>query len=266
MPLCYIIVSGSGSAWIMDKDTNTVFTAKKPRLSCNVLKLIACIFMFTDHFGYGVLHNYLLTHGMDLMPEEYKLLNTVYEVCHGIGRLAFPIFCFFIVEGFLRTRSILKYMARMAVFAVISEIPFDLGLYGVPFRWEHQNIMVTFLIALIMLSVIRYIGNIRGLSYFMICFTSICAVIAFSDIAVMLNADYSWKCMLLTAVLYFTRNTGTFRLLAGAAATSWEKYAPLSFLLLYFYDPQTRPVYKYAFYLFYPLHLLVIYMIAWLLI
>lgn len=244
-------------------DTNSLTAGKKLRLSCNVLKLIACILMFIDHFGYGVFHNYMIAHAMDILPDEYKTLNTVYEICRGIGRLAFPIFCFFIVEGFLRTHNIVKYIARLAVFAVLSEIPFDLGLYGVPFRWEHQNVILTFLIALIMLCVIKYLeNNIWGVSSFLVKFTCICAVIAFADAAYLLNTDYSWKCMLLAAVLYFARNTGPFRYLAGAVATCWEKYGPISFLLLYFYDPEVRPKHKYAFYLFYPLHLMLIYLVA----
>ena len=244
-------------------DTNTLFPDKRIRLSCNVLKLTACVLMFIDHFSYGVIHNYMISHAMDILPDDYKTLSTIYEICRGIGRLAFPIFCFFIVEGFLRTGNIIKYIIRIAVFAVLSEIPFDLGLYGVPVKWDHQNVILTFLIALIMLVVIRYLeNNIWGLSMPLINFTCICAVIAFADTAYLLNTDYSWKCMLLTAVLYFTRNTGPFRYLAGAVSTCWEKYGPLSFLLLYFYDPQVRPRHKYAFYLFYPLHLLLIYLLA----
>lgn len=248
-------------------DTNTFLTDKRIRLSCNTLKLIACILMFIDHFGYGVLHNYMIAHAMDILPDDYKMLNTAYTICRGVGRLAFPIFCFFIVEGFIRTHNVVKYIGRLAVFALLSEIPFDLGLYGVPFRWEHQNVILTFLIALIMLVVIKYLeNNIWGLSSTLIYFTCVCAVIAFADVAFLLNTDYSWKCMILAAVLYFARSTGPFRFIAGAAATCWEKYAPISFLLLYFYDPEIRPRHKYAFYLFYPLHLTAIYLFAKLLI
>lgn len=232
-------------------------------LSCNVLKAAACMIMLIDHIAYGLLHNYLIAHGMDMQPQTYQTLNTVYEVGKGVGRLAFPIFTFFIVEGFMRTRNVKKYALRLFIFAVISELPFDLGLYGKLIRMEHQNIMLTFFIALIMLCVLRYLEqNTPGLSKFVRCLTSVCAVIAFADIAVILKADYSWKCMLLTAVLYYTRSTGAFRLLCGAISTCWEKYAPISFLLLYFYDPEKPPKHKYAFYVFYPLHLIIIYLIG----
>ena len=233
------------------------------KLSCNVLKLLGCIFMLIDHIGYGIFHNYMIAHAMDITPEAYSILNNIYSTCQGIGRLAFPIFCFFLVEGFLRTGNIKKYALRLFIFALISEIPFDLGLFGQPFYWSHQNIILTFFIALVMLITLRWIEqNTFGISKPVLYLALFSAVVAFSDIAVVLKTDYSWKCMLLAAVLYFARTTGSLRLIAGAASTSWEKYAPISFVLLYFYDPSVRPKHKYAFYIFYPLNFLVIYAIA----
>lgn len=233
------------------------------KLSCNVLKIIACVSMLIDHASFGILHNYMLAHAMELQPDTYTRMQTAYEICQGIGRIAFPIFCFFIVEGFMRTRSVVKYAIRLGIFAVISEVIFDLGLFGVPDNIGHQNVILTFFITILMLSLVRYLeNNTLGLSTFVKFLAIICTVIAFSDIAVLLHTDYSWKCMLLAAVLYLTRTTGPLRLLAGAAAISWEKYAPISFVLLYFYDPEVRPRFKYAFYVFYPLHLLIIYFVA----
>ena len=233
------------------------------RLSCNVIKFIACVFMFIDHLGYGVIHNYMIAHAMDIAPDLYKTLNTVYTVMRGVGRLAFPIFCFFLVEGFLKTHNVRKYAIRLGIFAILSEVPFDLGLFGQVWYKDHQNVLITFFIALIMLCVIRFLEtNVLGLSPFVVDLAKICAVIAFADIAYLLKTDYSWKCMLLAAILYFTRSFGYFRLIAGAASMCWEKYAPASFLLLYFYDPDIKPRYKYAFYVFYPLNFLIIYVIA----
>lgn len=235
----------------------------KIKLSCNVLKSIACIFMVLDHIGYGILHNYMIAHAMDILPDQYKDLNNIYEILRGIGRLAFPIFCFFLVEGFLRTRSVIKYAIRLLVFGLVSEIPFDLGLFGEAFHWDHQNIMITFFLAILMLCTIKWLSsNILGLSQWVVYFTLVCTVIAFADVAYLLKVDYSWKCMLLVAVLYFTRSMPTFKLLAGAAATCWEKYAPISFVLLHFYDPSEKPKHKYEFYIFYPANFLIIYLIA----
>ncbi len=251
----------------LDMDANTADSKKIQvpdiHLSCNVLKFIACVIMFIDHVAYGIIHNYMIAHAMDIMPETYTTLQDLYNFLDGVGRLAFPIFCFFIVEGFIRTRSVAKYALRLGLFAIVSEIPFDLGLYGVMFKWDHQNIILTFFIALIMLAVIRYLEeNVAGLSRPVIVLAIISAVIGFADAAYLIPRDYSWKCMLLVAVLYLARNTGAFRLIAGAASVSWEKYAPISFVLLYFYDPSVKPKYKYAFYVFYPLHLILLYFVG----
>ena len=248
----------------MSVDIGRFSLNKDIKLSCNALKIIACICMLIDHVGYGIVHAYLLAHKMDLDPEVYVRLGTVYEVMKGIGRIAFPIFAFFVVEGFMRTRSVLRYALRLAIFSAISELPFDLGLFDTFIKEDHQNILLTFLIAILMLSLIRYTEEkIPGLSIFVRCLVIVCIVAAFSELSVLLSTDYSWKCMLLTAVLYLARSTGPFRLIAGAAAVSWEKYAPASFVLLYFYDPSVKPRFKYAFYAFYPLHLTVIGLIGY---
>ncbi|MCR5301958.1 MAG: conjugal transfer protein TraX [Lachnospiraceae bacterium] len=232
-------------------------------LSCNILKLIACVCMLTDHIGFGIIRYFNKVNAMDVPPDTYKAFSDAYDICNGIGRLAFPIFAFFVVEGFLHTRDVKKYALRLFIFGLVSEIPFDLGLFKEVYHPDHQNVIFTFFIAVIMLSILKYLTqNAFGLSKPVIVFICICTVIAFADLALVLKTDYSWKCMLLVSVLYMLRSFGDLKYVAGAAAVCWEKYAPASFMLLYFYDPSVKPRYKYAFYVFYPLHLLIIYFVS----
>lgn len=65
-----------------------------------------------------------------------------------IGRIAFPIFAFLLVEGYFHTGNLKRYAKRLLIFAVISEIPFDIFYSGIPFDWFHQNVLWTFLIGL----------------------------------------------------------------------------------------------------------------------
>ena len=73
-----------------------------------------------------------------------------------IGRIAFPIFAFMIVEGFYHTKDRKKYILRMLVFAVISEIPFNVMMSGGSLIYPyHQNVLWTFLIAMLGLSAVE---------------------------------------------------------------------------------------------------------------
>ena len=83
-----------------------------------------------------------------------------------------------------------------------------------------MKILITFFIALLMLVSLRYLqSNVLGLSRPVVYLTLVCAVVAFGDVAYLLKTDYSWKCMLLVAVLYIFREAGTARLLCGAVST-----------------------------------------------
>ena len=80
---------------------------EKKCISQEMLKIIACVTMLLDHIGATMVSGY----GLRI-----------------IGRIAFPIYCFLLVEGFTYTRNKAKYAMRLFVFALISEVPFDLAL------------------------------------------------------------------------------------------------------------------------------------------
>ena len=232
------------------------------KLSADTLKIFAIICMFIDHIAYSIIDSYLVKCFDKITPEQYTSLHELYTVLRGIGRLAFPIFAFFLVEGFFKTRSVVKYALRLLIMAVISEIPFDLGIYHQIIYTGHQNIMLTLLIGLLCMWLCSYLIKQPFLAPLLV-FLCLCVTASAIAIAQYTNADYGWKGIVLICAIYFARMLGGKGLLAGAAAAStFEKYAPASFLLLYFYDPEKKPRLKLLFYIFYPAHLLVIYAIA----
>ena len=104
---------------------------KKIGLNSFWLKMIAITTMLIDHVG------------AVLLPQ--------YPILRIIGRIAFPIFCFLLVEGFMHTHDVIRYMTRIGLFALISEIPFDLLFYGRILDGTHQNVFFTLFIGLVML-------------------------------------------------------------------------------------------------------------------
>ena len=104
-------------------------------MSAEVLKLIALLSMLIDHIGAALVSS----------PSQ------LYTVCRKVGRLAFPIFAFFIVEGFIHTKNIKKYLFRLGIFALLSEIPYDLAFHDRFFDFSGQNVLFTFFIAVLYL-------------------------------------------------------------------------------------------------------------------
>ena len=97
-------------------------------ISTAALHIIAMLFMLMDHLW------------ATLLPAQDWL------TC--VGRVAFPIFAFMAVEGYFHTHSFKKYAQRLLVFALLSEIPFDLMYGGTWFDPVHQNVIWTFLLGL----------------------------------------------------------------------------------------------------------------------
>lgn len=115
-------------------------------LDSDALKLIAMVTMLIDHIGAAI-----------LLPAHFTGINIsntwvdVYDLSRKIGRTAFPIFVFLLVEGFFHTHSRKKYFGRLLLFALLSEIPFDLAFYGVLFYKSSQNVFLTLAIGFLMI-------------------------------------------------------------------------------------------------------------------
>lgn len=245
----------------------------KKGLSGSALKMIAIITMAIDHLGAGVLGRLLRQRGyMELMASSDMnaitewfaangLLFAVYTIMRMIGRVAFPIFCFLLVEGFMRTRNVKKYALRLGAFALISEIPFDLTLNAKVLEFTYQNVFFTLFVGLLTMIVFDKIEKTEWNKVAKLLLSAV-ALIAGAALAEVLRTDYSAIGVICIMVLYVFRHNKIWQIVAGCVAFVWELTAVLAFLPIAFYNGQRGMKLKLFFYTFYPLHLLIIYLIC----
>lgn len=136
-------------------------------ISGSTIKIIAVVTMLIDHTAAVVLARYLIG-GMNAAAlggtyetwrQESAIWYEVYEIMRAIGRLGFPLFCFLLVEGYQRTSDVKKYALRLGLFALISEVPFDLAICGRAFHPGYQNVYFTLLLGLLALCAYGYFGR-----------------------------------------------------------------------------------------------------------
>ncbi len=248
-------------------------------ISGSTLKLIAIITMFIDHAGATVIREIVAHPAVASDNARRALWSDIYSISRDIGRIAFPIFCFLIVEGFLHTRNVWKYAQRLFLFALLSEIPFDLALKGNWYYPAKQNVYFTLLIGLLVLSGFEYVcgpvgrrkqedgparGSIPASHVPAAARPVLCLLILAAGmyLAYWLDTDYNFKGVFLIAILYLLHHDRTLQCFGGAAGVAWEMPAPIAFLPVYLYNGTRGLRMKYFFYFFYPVHLLLLHVVA----
>lgn len=242
-------------------------------ISGSTLKLIAIFTMLIDHFGGVVLARILIDRGMMTILTggnlnamvawitENAALYYTYTVMRMIGRLGFPIFAFLLVEGFQRTGNMKRYVLRLGAFALLSEIPFDLAFSGQILELTYQNVFFTLFIGLLTMvgfDAIEYKPWNKALK------VVLCAAVlgAGMFVADFLKTDYAAIGVVCIMALYIFRRKKVMQIAAGAVAFLWEITAPLAFIPIGFYNGKRGLKMKYVFYVFYPAHLLILYLIS----
>lgn len=226
-------------------------------LSGSTLKLIAIITMFIDHVGAAVLARVLLQDGGS------EMLYKVYYAMRDVGRIAFPIFCFLLVEGFEHTGNRKKYAVRLFAFALISEVPFDLAFSSRILEFGYQNVFFTLFIGLV--TIMAFHAVEEHTEWHPVLRSVLLAGTAFAGmgIAELLRTDYAAKGVLCILIFYLFRRMRGLQILAGCLFFCWwELPALVAFIPIAFYNGKRGWNIKYFFYLFYPVHLLVLYMIC----
>ena len=247
-------------------------TRKLRGISGSTLKLIAVITMIIDHVAAGILIRYLFRNGIhDLDINNMSAVNqwmdqnaalySTYNVMRLIGRIAFPIYCFLLVQGFEYTHNRLKYAARLLMFAAISEIPFDLLFKGQILEFGYQNVFFTLFFGLAVMMGLRWVEENLGGRMFtpLLYLIVIAAGMAAAQLA---KTDYAAIGVLCIVVTYLFRKKKIWQIVSGCIVFSWELTAPLAYIPIAFYNGKRGWKLKYFFYLVYPVHLFVLYLIC----
>ena len=216
-------------------------------LDQTVLKIIAMVSMVFDHLG------------DNFFPDQTWMRI--------IGRIAMPIFTFCVCEGYIHTRDRKKYLTRMLLFALISEIPFDLVTSGKVLEFTHQNIMFTFALAAGTLMCCDLVLNKFGKKTGSI-LTGVIMLVSMM-LSVVLRLDYSMTALAVVFVYYLLKDKALeIRNLAAMAVHFLLRnvgvylYGVLGFIPLFLYNGKRGKGLKWLFYVFYPGHLLLIYLIS----
>lgn len=261
--------------------------------------MIALVTMLIDHIGAVLLWqvylaSFQITGSMQLssLPgdkilvwtaQHQELVYGIYQISRYIGRMAFPIYCFLLVEGFLHTRSVAKYAMRLFLFALISEIPFDLAIAGKWWSMDHANVFFTLLLGLLLIWGLSYLmkfyefwqeknwDDVAGKMILLL--TGGFMAITLGGFAEMvLQSDYGMAGVLAIGVIYLgTVSTALFSreigfalaiMLLSILSSSSEILALLMIFPLRRYDGTRGKNSKYIFYVFYPAHLLLLGLLA----
>lgn len=254
------------------------------------LKMIALITMLIDHIAAVVIlriynASFSITGSMKRSDyigdkiiiwtaEHQNLVYTIYENMRLIGRMAFPIYCFLLVEGFLHTRNVKKYGLRLLLFAFLSEIPFDLALTGQIWDTGYSNVFFTLAIALAAMWAFSYIEKFTEFwkekqwdSFLGVLVTAMAGIFVIAVCGgfaeIVLKTDYGFAGILAIAAMYLLRHTKEVGFVAGVFAltifsSSIEMFALCMLYPIIRYDGTRGKSLKYVFYLFYPMHLLIL--------
>lgn len=221
---------------------------EKYQINGAVLKYIAFVSMFIDHFNKAIITPYLN------YQQPLVAISTIFDI---IGRIAFPIFAFMIVEGFYKTKSRFKYLRNLLIFAIISEIPYDMFQSKVFINNRSQNIMWALALGLLTLIIVDKLKEKIKNKYAWLGF-SILIVGVNAIIATLLSFDYDYYSIIIIFILYLFYDKRFVGSLISYLVIIKEVYAILGFTVINFYNGEKGRQNKLFNYLFYPVHLLIL--------
>ena len=242
---------------------------KTPDITADGLKMFACIAMLIQTIGIAVIEKGLIhldQYTQDslnqAMAQDSRLMTLagIGSIMQLIGGMAIPVFTFLLVEGFRNTSDYKKYLLLMVLTAVISEIPYDLAVGGKIMDWSSQNAMVTMSICLIMLKCLDIFKDGSGFTGGLVRMLIVLAAVIWVSL---FRAEYGLCMVLLTAVFYVFYTQNILKTVLGCIISLMYITGPLSFYGIWCYNGERKDrINKYVYYAFYPVHLLVLGVIA----
>ena len=224
------------------------------KLNGNKLKMLALLLMIVDHTG------------AVFFPGQFPvtLFGHTYPLLRLIGRLSFPIYAFLLAEGAQHTSNWIHYGLRLLLLFVVSEVPYDLVLHGTAWYWDNQNIFLTLLLGLL---VIR--ADLKCKKHFPEPNASLYGVFALAAgcfLAQQLHADYGMAGVMLCYLLYLSGKSRVLQALSLVLVNVFlyggiQSYATFAIVPICLYDGsrgKKSPMLKWAFYVLYPAHLLLL--------
>ena len=236
--------------------------AKSVSLNRTQIKYIAIMVMFLDH-----------TAAFLLPPENNPALTILYILMRTVGRIAAPVMFYFLPEGYHYTSSKLKYGLRLLCFGILSQIPYSLARYG-SVAGTNLNVMITLFMSFVMLLLADKMKDkvMKGIVVF-----TFMILTSFSDWGVLgpfmiwlfhiyredrkkQLISYFSLCMAQMMVAVLVISSGTVAWYDGI----WQIGMFLPIILTNFYNGESGKkniVNKWSFYLFYPIHFLVFWLV-----
>ncbi len=241
---------------------------KKPfgGLTANMLRVIAVLLMLSDHI--------------------WATYMSFGDWMTYIGRMAFPIFAFQIAEGFVHTKNVKKYILRLLAFAVVTEIPFNLFYSSRTFNPYHQNVLFTLLLGLFAIMLIdglkkdKSVKNIAK-TVALLLIVVVASVIGFVDYGIhgvlmvvmfylFRDFPFAWLAQLLGMVainiIFFEGQVIPFEFFGKAFEIPTQGFAVFSLIPIWLYGGKkgiSNKILQYGFYAFYPVHMLILYLIKY---
>lgn len=239
----------------MVSNVKSLFPQQFQILSGSVLKLIAVITMLIDHTA----STFLSANRIPLFTFWGHTVS-LYLLMRWIGRMAFPIYAFLLVEGFLHTRNRLKYGVNLLLFAVLSEIPWNL-LHSGKLLYANQNVFFTLFLGYVGLWVVE--------RYQKRWYMQIPLVVLLLFVTYLCRVDYECKGVACIILLYLFRDHKLLQAISCVGVLVNRQITWVAFIPINLYNGERGFIkgkaLKYAFYAFYPVHILILYLLRFIL-